>query len=144
MFGYPNLTTVEQVEALKKKRPIFKKAGDKMGYFFLTERGRRARDLNERIRRDWFAIKKFAVDQGYESGRQDGLKEGREEGREEGEKKEKTRSFIKIASFRFPDQFSKTSDDWNALLESKSDSELDDLIDACLQCQSFQEIADRL
>ena len=39
-----------------------------MNYFFLTERGRRVKDLKERIRRDWVAITKFAEDSGYENG----------------------------------------------------------------------------
>ena len=80
MFGYPNLTTDAQVEALKKKRPIFKKAWDKTGYFFSTERGRKARDLNERIRRDWFVVKKYAEEEGETRGKAEGKAEGEAQG----------------------------------------------------------------
>ncbi len=148
MFGYPYLTTGEQMEALKKKRSIFKKAGDKMNYFFLTERGRRVKDLKERIRRDWVAITKFAEDSGYENGmkegKKEGLEEGKKEGLKEGLKEGKADSFTMIVKTRFPEEYVKNYDDWNAVLSSKSISELNDLINASINCASFQEIASRL
>ncbi len=152
MFGYPKLTTDEQMDALKKKGPIFKKAGDKMLYFLSTKRGRRTKDLNERIRRDWVAINKFAEERGLEKGRDEGLKEGLEKGRDEGLKKGLKKglkegiinSFTMIVKNRFPIEYSNSCDDWSALLESKSVPELNDLINASLNCESFREIAERL
>ncbi len=136
MFGYPKLTTKEQVEALKKKRPIFKKAGDKMLYFLSTKRGRRAKDLNERIRRDWFVINKYAEEQGLEQGLEKGL--------EKGEARGKVDAVTLIVKSRFPDEYSKSSDDLRERLGAKSISELNELIASSASCVSFQDFTSSL
>ena len=119
-----------------------------MNRFSLIERCRRAKDLNERIRRDWVAINKFAEERGLEKGRDEGLKEGLEKGRDEGLKEGLKKgiigSFTRIVKNRFPTEYSNSCDDWSAFLESKSVPELNDLINTSLNCESFREIAERL
>ena len=95
-----------------------------MNRFSLIERCRRAKDLNEIILRDWVAINKFAEERGLKKGI--------------------IGSFTRIVKNRFPTEYSNSCDDWSAFLESKSVPELKDLINTSLNCESFQEIADRL
>ena len=132
LFGYPALTTAEQIEELTKKNRIFQKVGETMGYFFAKGLGRRAYDERERTRRDWVAIVKGAKEEGVEEGIKEGIKTG------------KTEYFIHVVSTRFPADFARRSDEILARLDLKSSSELTSLIDVGIRCTTFQDVVNSL
>ena len=125
MFGYPKLTTEEDVTLLAKTFPIVKKAREKMLNFFGLFFG------GGETRRVGLALA-------------DGFSEGMSQGLSQGETKA-TRAFIvRTLRRRFPNENENLFTTCVSKLEEKNSKELDDALDRSEVCSSAGEFVETL
>ncbi len=136
MFGYPKLTTEEDLRGLEKAYPIVRGARKKMLDFFGVFGG-------QEVRRIELALAE-GISEGKIEGKIEGISEGKTEGISEGKALAKRDFVVCALRRRFPNENEKFFSSCVEKLEKKSVDELDSVFDVSLTCSNATEFAEAL
>jgi len=133
LFGYPKLTTENEVNLLAKTFPIVKKAREKMWNFFGLFLG------GGEIRRVGLALA-----EGYGNGFSEGEAKGEAKGEVKGEAKKLRDVIVRTLRFRFPNEKESFFSSCAEKLETKNNDELDSVFDKTMRCSNTDEFIETL
>ena len=132
MFGYPKLTTEEDVDFLEKAYPIVKGVRKKMLNFFGLFEGREVRRVA------------LALEEGYTDGERNGKRIGERIGERNGEIKTMRNVIICALRNRFPNERENFFSSCAKKLEEKNNDELKNAFNVSMRCSNANEFVESL